>query len=103
MAKYINPFTDFGFKLIFGTEQSKPFLIDFLNAVLAEEPGYEPIVDLSYNDKERIGENDRERRVIYDVLCTTDRGHHFIVEMQNASQAYFEDRSIYYLSKAVVS
>ena len=33
-AKYINPFTDFGFKKIFGEEASKPQLIDFLNALL---------------------------------------------------------------------
>ena len=27
-AKYVNPFTDFGFKKIFGEEASKPLLID---------------------------------------------------------------------------
>ena len=32
-AKYINPFTDFGFKKIFGEEASKELLIDFLNAL----------------------------------------------------------------------
>lgn len=52
MAKFINPFTEFGFKLIFGTEKSKPFLIHFLNAVLKDEPGYEEIVDIEYKDKE---------------------------------------------------
>ena len=31
MAKYINPFTDVGFKRIFGQELSKPLLLDFLN------------------------------------------------------------------------
>ena len=35
MAKYINPFVDFGFKYIFGREESKPFLMDFLNSLLA--------------------------------------------------------------------
>ncbi|MEG0794712.1 MAG: PD-(D/E)XK nuclease family transposase, partial [Bacilli bacterium] len=30
----INPFTDFGFKKLFGEEGSKDILIDFLNAVL---------------------------------------------------------------------
>jgi hypothetical protein len=28
-AKYINPYTDFGFKKIFGEEASKPQLIDW--------------------------------------------------------------------------
>ena len=29
MATYMNPFTDVGFKRIFGQEFSKPLLIDF--------------------------------------------------------------------------
>jgi hypothetical protein len=32
--KYIDPFTDFGFKHIFGTEKNKKFLISFLNNLL---------------------------------------------------------------------
>ncbi|MFM8489298.1 MAG: PD-(D/E)XK nuclease family transposase, partial [Bacteroidota bacterium] len=31
--KYINPFTDFGFKKLFGSEPNKDLLIDFLNQV----------------------------------------------------------------------
>ena len=31
--KYINPYTDFGFKKLFGEEASKDLLIDFLNEV----------------------------------------------------------------------
>lgn len=30
MGKYINPFTDYGFKKIFGQELSKDLLIDFI-------------------------------------------------------------------------
>jgi len=32
--KYIDPFTDFGFKHIFGSEENKQFLISFLNDLL---------------------------------------------------------------------
>ena len=35
--KYINPFTDFGFKKLFGTEPNKDLLIDFLNQLLKGE------------------------------------------------------------------
>ena len=31
MGKFINPFTDFGFKHIFGREMDKDILIEFLN------------------------------------------------------------------------
>ena len=33
MQTYIDPFTDFGFKRIFGSEESKPLLISFLNDI----------------------------------------------------------------------
>ena len=44
--KYINPFTDFGFKRIFGEEPNKDLLMDFLNELLREEQG--EIVSLTY-------------------------------------------------------
>nr|VFK60985.1 MAG: PD-(D/E)XK nuclease family transposase [Candidatus Kentron sp. TC] len=31
MGRYFNPYTDFGFKKLFGEEASKELLIDFLN------------------------------------------------------------------------
>jgi hypothetical protein len=37
MGKFINPFTDVGFKRIFGQEFSKPVLIAFLNGLLKDE------------------------------------------------------------------
>ena len=38
--RYINPYIDFGFKKLFGTEMNKDLLISFLNALL-DKPGYE--------------------------------------------------------------
>ncbi len=32
-AKYVNPYTDFGFKKLFGEEASKPLLMDFLSTL----------------------------------------------------------------------
>ena len=37
MGKYINPFTDWGFKRLFGQEFSKDLLISFLNDLLVGE------------------------------------------------------------------
>ncbi len=37
--KYISPFTDFGFKKLFGTEPNKDILMDFLNELLKKETG----------------------------------------------------------------
>jgi len=45
--KYISPFTDFGFKKLFGTELNKDLLIDFLNELLQ--------VDLAYLSTKQLG------------------------------------------------
>ena len=49
MAKFINPFTDVGFKRIFGQEINKDLLIDFLNALLEGERHVEDIHFLARN------------------------------------------------------
>ena len=35
--RYLNPFTEFGFKKLFGTEANKDLLIDFLNSLFQGE------------------------------------------------------------------
>jgi predicted transposase/invertase (TIGR01784 family) len=93
-AKYINLFTDFGFKKIFGEEASKPLLIDFLRCILPDSN----IVDLTFKDKEKIGKSDNDRKAIYDIYCENSFGEKIIVELQKARQNYFKDRTIYYAS-----
>jgi predicted transposase/invertase (TIGR01784 family) len=91
-AKYVNPFTDFGFKKIFGEEASKPMLIDFLNCLLPETH----IIDLSFKDKEKLGKSKEDRKAIYDIYCENDKGEKIIVELQKAKQNYFKDRTVFY-------
>lgn len=93
-AKYINLFTDFGFKKIFGEEASKPMLIDFLTSLLPESN----IVDLTLKDKEKLGNHREERKAVYDIYCENSEGEKIIVELQKAKQNYFKDRTIYYSS-----
>lgn len=98
MSKFINPFTDMGFKRIFGQEVSKPVLITFLNALLE---GEHHILDLKFLDKEQPGESIDDRSLIYDVYCETDTGERIVVEMQNRYQSYFKNRSIYYVARSI--
>lgn len=93
--KYINPFTDFGFKKLFGSEPNKDLLIDFLNHVL---PGKHRIKDLTYARTEQLGNSETDRKAIFDLYCIGESGERFIVEMQKAKQNYFKDRSVYYSS-----
>jgi predicted transposase/invertase (TIGR01784 family) len=92
-AKYINPFTDFGFKKIFGEEASKPLLIDFLNTLL---PDAHQIIDLSFKNTEQLGHTEADRKAIYDIYCENEKGEKFIVELQKSKQNFFKERTIYY-------
>jgi predicted transposase/invertase (TIGR01784 family) len=92
--KYINPFTDFGFKKLFGTEPNKDLLIDFLNEVIL--PKQRRITDLSYKKNDQLGATEFDRKAIFDLYCTGSNNERFIVEMQKAKQNYFKDRTVFY-------
>ncbi len=96
--RYINFFTDYGFKRLFGEERNKDLLIDFLNTLLADQ---ENIINLTYTDKEKQGNTQLDRKAIFDLHCENDKGEKFIIELQKAKQNFFKDRSIFYSSFAV--
>ena len=98
MPKFINPFTDVGFKRIFGQEINKDLLIDFLNSLL---DGERRVNDIRFLDKELLPAYAKDRSLIYDVYCTDDNGEQFIVEMQNREHVNFRERTLYYLSQAI--
>jgi len=93
--KYIDPFTDFGFKWLFGTEENKALLISFLNDLLDLDSN---IVDIEYRNLEKLGLSIVDRKAIFDIFCTDEKNNNFIVELQRGKQKYFKDRSIYYTS-----
>ncbi len=94
IEKYINPFTDYGFKKLFGEEMNKDLLLDFLNELLKEEQGQ--IVDLTYLKTEQLGVTDIDRKAIFDLYCENEKGEKFIVELQKSKQNFFKDRTVYY-------
>lgn len=91
--KYINLFTDFGFKKLFGEESSKTHLIAFLNTLL---PAKHHIKELTYTNNEKLGASSNDRKAIFDLHCTSTTGERFIVELQKAKQNFFKERSIFY-------
>ena len=100
MAKYINPFTDWGFKRLFGREASKDLLESFLNDLFE---GEFKVKDVTFKDKEQLADAKDLRGCIYDVYCETDDGKHFIVEMQNRWTTNFVNRTLCYASKAITN
>ncbi|MCT4616016.1 MAG: Rpn family recombination-promoting nuclease/putative transposase [Marinifilaceae bacterium] len=94
--EFVNPFTDFGFKRLFGEEPNKDLLLDFLNSVLVNYTGQ--LKNLSYKSTEKLGFTRSDRKAIFDIYCENEKGEKFIIEMQKAKQDYFKERSIYYSS-----
>ena len=92
--KYINPFTDYGFKRLFGEEPNKDLLLDFLNELLKNEQG--KITDLTYLKADRLGSSMEDRKAVFDLYCENERGEKFIVELQKTKQKFFKDRTVYY-------
>ena len=98
-TRYINPFTDFGFKKIFWEEYNKDLLIDFLNSILNLKS---PIVDVVYGSQEKLPPIAEDRKSIVDIYCESQNGEKFIVEMQKTKQLFFKDRSVLYISFPIV-
>ena len=93
--RYISLLTDFGFKRIFGTAPNKELLICFLNSLF---DGKQVIKDVKYLNNEHLGDVYVARKAIFDVYCEGENGEKFIVEMQNAYQEFFKDRSLFYFT-----
>lgn len=94
--KFINPYTDEGFKRIFGSEINKDMIIKFLNSLLNET-----IRDITFRNVEAFGLGRNDRKAVFDIFCKTDKEEMIIVEMQKSSQKYFSDRVLYYASFAI--
>ena len=68
--RYVNPYTDFGFKKLFGTEINKDLLISFINSLLH---GKEVVKDLTYLNTEHLGTGEADRKAVFDVYCENSR------------------------------
>lgn len=93
-GRYLNPFTDFGFKKLFGEAPNKALLKDFLSELLRSEQGN--IKKLTYLTHEHLGRSKDDRRAIFDLYCENEQGEKFIVEIQKCKQKFFKERSVFY-------
>jgi predicted transposase/invertase (TIGR01784 family) len=100
ITKYINPFTDFGFKKLFGEEDSKVYLVDFLNSILESQLAT-PIVIIENKKTEMLGRASTDRHAVFDLYCITANGDRIIVELQKARQEFFRERALYYSTFAI--
>ncbi len=95
--RFINPKTDFAFKKIFGSPQSQPVLVSFLNGVLYDGANTVQSLDIlnPYQAPRIRGMKD----TYLDVKALLNDGTSVIIEMQVLNVEGFEKRILYNAAK----
>jgi len=93
--KYINPFTDYGFKKIFGDTEDTELLRSLINDILGLE-GKDKIETIIFKNGELLPDSPEDRKAIFDLYCKDEKGSEFIVELQKVYQEHFQSRALYY-------
>jgi len=96
--KFLDVKTDFAFKKVFGSEDSKDILIDFLNAVIVFENN-QKIQSLAIVDPYNIPMLKGMKDTYVEVKAELVDGGHVIIEMQVLSHEGFEKRILYNAAK----
>jgi predicted transposase/invertase (TIGR01784 family) len=96
MYERFDPLIDFVFKRIFGDENNKDILIDFLNAELKYDSLIEDVELLNAQiDKNSID----DKLSVLDINARLKSGELINIEVQTTNEANIEKRSLYYWSK----
>jgi predicted transposase/invertase (TIGR01784 family) len=96
--QFIDVTTDFAFKKVFGSQQSKNILISFLNALL--DFGEHSIVNLTIVDPYQAPLVATMKNTYVDVKASKDNGAQVIIEMQALNQSGFDKRVLLNVAKA---
>ena len=98
MGKFIDLRCDFGFKYC----MSDPIIMkSFLNAILDGDE--DTITRVKFENVEKTASQKDKRGVTFDLLCTTNKGHSILIEMQNSCQKFFKTRANFYVYKLMDS
>ena len=100
--KYLSPRADTSFKKLFGHEHHKELTINFLNSIL-KLPEDKFIKTIDLKETKQWPNTISGREVIFDVYCTDQNNHHFIIEMQSVNESNFVERSQYYMARALAN
>ncbi|MEK0181431.1 MAG: Rpn family recombination-promoting nuclease/putative transposase [Oscillatoriales cyanobacterium] len=95
--RFINPKIEFAFKKIFGSNQSKPILISFLNAMIYD--GNPTIADLEIIDPYLASRVQYLKDSYLDVKARLADGATVIIEMQVLNVESFAKRVVYNTAK----
>lgn len=96
-SRFVPLKVDLAFKRMFGSENRKKYLLDFLNSFFSSR-----IEDLSYRTSELPKELYDEKLSRLDVLAQTSDGMWLNIEIQLRNVKAYPERSLYYASKVYV-
>jgi predicted transposase/invertase (TIGR01784 family) len=100
--RFLDVKTDFAFKKVFGSEDSKDILLSFLNAVDLFD-GRQKIASLTIVDPYNIPMLKGMKDTFVDVKAVLDDGSHVIIEMQVLNTEGFEKHVLYNAAKKYAS
>ena len=90
--RFLNMKTDYAFKKVFGSENSKNILISFLNSTLELKSDIE---DLSIEDPYNVPKLKGMKDTAVDIKATLKNKTKVIIEMQILNHDGFESRILY--------
>ncbi len=94
-AKTFNALNDGLFKFVFGKDERKAILIDFLNTFLEKELEH-PIKNITFLPTEKSPKRYKGKSSRYDLACELDTGAKVEIEVQLIDQKNMERRSLAY-------
>ena len=97
--RFLDVKTDYAFKKVFGSTESKPILISFLNALIGF-PKDKEVTDLTIVDPYQIPLLQGMKDTYVDIKARLADGREVIVEMQVLNVKGFEQRILYNAAKS---
>jgi len=98
VKRSVNRMNDYVFKRIFGSEENKDILLNFLNAVLNSRSGYE-LTEIELLDRELDPDFLGDKYARLDILGRTAKGSLINIEVQIVNQYNIEKRTLFYWAK----
>jgi len=98
MIRFVNRMNDYVFKRIFGSEENKDILLNFLNAVLKSQPDQE-LTGIELLDREIDADFLGDKYARLDILGRTATGTLVNIEIQIVNQYNIEKRTLFYWAK----
>lgn len=94
---FANPKADSVFRNMFGTPKFEALTISLINSIIPDLH----VVSVEFPNPQILTGVNADRKSVIDVFCKLDNGERVIIEMQNAPQAYFAHRMVFYTSQVI--